>query len=174
MVASLVRKISPKTVAGDKLRRLDQKDAPAEVVLYDVFGIVNDVRKSKPDAERAWIGFVGQFEAVTPEGEIFQSGQCFLVQPITDMLYSALKQSEASSVEGHAQVQMAVRISIVAPSKSADGSFKQSMTGYEFRVKPLIESQSTSPLALIKQQAADALKTLDQPKLAAPDVKPKK
>lgn len=166
--STLVRKISPATIAAQKLRRLDailpgEKEAPKEINLYDVYGVVTGVKKSKENAERAWVGFTGNFEAVNSDGEIFQSGTVFTHQPITDMLYGALQLSEQTSEEGNGSVQFAIRVSIVAPKPG-----KPSITGYEFKIVNLIPTDSLSPLAAIKAQATAAIAELDAPRLAAP------
>lgn len=156
MAAKLIRKISPRTVAGDKLeQRLDVKDAPKEVVLYDVYGIAGKTKTGHTD-KGDWLAFKGEFEAVTPDGEIFRSGVVHLQAPFEDMLLSALMQ--AKEADENATVQFAVRVAIVPPAKG-----KPSMTGYEYQVTPLVEARDSAPMLSLREQAEQAVKALAAP-----------
>jgi hypothetical protein len=139
---NLIKKISPNTITADRLQRLDLAGAPTEVILYDLYGIVHGIRKGTTD-KGEWTQFRGQFEAQTLEGEIFGSGACFVPQPFEDMLYSQVM--SAKEADPNASVQFACRVSIVPPAKG-----KVSATGYEYRVKPLIDNPS-SPLDGVRQ-----------------------
>lgn len=156
----LLRKISPKTVCPDALRRLDASDSPKEVMLYDVYGVTNKIRTGSSD-KGEWIQFKGQFEAVTEAGEIFASGACFLPQPFEDMLYGQLQQ--AQEADAKSTVQFACRVTIVPPAPG-----KPSATGYEFRCMPLVESAETSPVAALRAHVMEQRKALSAPKQDAP------
>ncbi len=158
IAAKLLRKISPATVY-DTLPRLDIPGAPTEKVLYDVYGMTNGV-KSGSTEKGDWLSFKGQFEAVTPDGELFASGQVFLPQPFEDMLYSQLK--DAQGADDKASVQFAVRVFIVAPKKG-----KPSAVGYEYRCQPLIDAQESSPIAALRNQVKTATLALAAPAPAA-------
>lgn len=155
MSAKLLRKISPATVAEAKLQRLDIPGAPKEVVLYDVYGIAGKTKQGRTD-KGDWLAFKGEFEALTPEGEIFRSGTLHLQQPMEDMLLSALMTSQEQQ-EG-STVQFAVRVSLVAPKKG-----KPSMTGYEYSVQPLVEARDSAPMLSLREQAQNAVKALTAP-----------
>lgn len=155
----LLRKISPKTVCPEVLTRLDIPGAPAEKMLYDVYGVTNKVRTGKGD-KGEWIQFKGQFEAVTESGEIFASGAVFLPQPFEDMLYGQLAQ--AQEADEKATVQFACRVSIVQPTPG-----KPSATGYEFRCMPLVESTDASPVAALRAHVQEQRKLLAAPKAEA-------
>lgn len=159
MANKLLRKISPASVlneTGASIPRLDQKDSPLEFALYNVYGIASKLRTGITD-KGPWTSFKGQFEAVTPDGEIFISGQVFLPQPFEDMLMSSLQQAQQQ--DDKASVQFAVRVFCVPPQKG-----KPSSTGYEYRCESLIESQESSPLADLRAKVAERVKALAAPK----------
>lgn len=160
MPAKLIRRISPSDIAKEKLTRLDIPGAPAEVVLYDIYGIVNKIRVGD-NGKGQWTQFKGELEAVTPEGEIFASGSCFLPQPFEDMLLSQLMQAQEK--DDGATVSFAARISLVAPKKG-----KPSATGYEYRVMPLVDVRESSPLLTLREQAKAALLQLEDKSKTAP------
>lgn len=142
--AKLLRKISPATVCGTV-----NPDMPSPIKearnLYDLFGIAVKTKTGHTD-KGDWLSFIGEFEAVTPDGEIFAAPRCFVPQPFEDMLFAQLAQ--AQEADPKATVQFAVRVAIVPPRKG-----KPSAVGYEYTVTPLVDSRETSPLALLKEQA---------------------
>lgn len=160
----LLRKIAPATVCPEKLVRLDQPNSPSEVVLYDVYGITNSFRLGKTD-KGDFIQFKGQFEAQTPQGEIFASGSLFLQQPFEDMLFSQLESVKSQDPNG--VVQFACRISLVPPTKG-----KVSATGYEYQCIPLLQSHD-SPLDSIRSLVANAREALALPANAGSAQAPK-
>lgn len=137
----LVRKISPATVCPNSLQRLDVAGAPSEVVLYDVYGIASSFQLGTTD-KGDFIKFRGQFEAVTPDGDIVSSGAVFLQQPYEDMLFGMMEGIKAQDPNG--VVQFGCRVSIVPPAKG-----KVSSTGYEYQCAALLES-SESPLETVR------------------------
>lgn len=159
MANKLLRKISPASVmneTGITIPRLDQPNGPTEFVLYNVYGIASKLRTGVTD-KGPWTSFKGQFEAVTPDGEMFVSGQVFLPQPFEDMLMSSLQQ--AQQADDKASVQFAVKVFCVPPLKG-----KPSATGYEYRCESLIESVESSPLADLRHKVAEKIKLLSAPK----------
>lgn len=155
MAANLLKKISPATVAANKLTRLDVDGAPSEVVLYDVYGIIAKTKNGRTD-KGDWVAFVGDIEAVTPEGEVYRSPKVFLAQPMEDMLFTALM--TAQEADPGATIRFAARVSIVAPAKG-----KPSLTGYEYRVSPLVAAEDSNPMQSLRAQAQDAVKLLAAP-----------
>lgn len=144
MTAKLVKKISPRTVCPELLKRLDQPGAPKEIVLYDIYGLTNTTRTGTTD-KGDWLQFKGQFEAIVDSsGEVFNSGAVFLPQPFQDMLYGEL--SKAKEGDPNASVQFACRVSIVPPTPG-----KVSATGYEYMCMPLIDAAEESPLAHMRK-----------------------
>lgn len=154
MAATLLRKISPATIF-DKLPRLDVEGAPKEFPLYSVYGVASKVRTGKTD-KGDWVSFKGQFEAVTSNGEIFMSGQCFLPQPFEDMLFSQLQ--AAQQADEKASVEFAVRVFLVPPKAG-----KPSATGYEYRCEPLIEATESSPVLSLRAKVLEKMKLLAAP-----------
>ena len=143
----LIRKISPAKVCPNKLVRLDVKDAPKEVVLYDVYGVVNKVTAGITD-KGEWLKFNGQFEAVTPEEDTFVSGGVFLPEPMQSMMHAEL--SQALEQDPNASIKFACRVSIVPPSG------KVSATGYEYRCIPLIDAvENEGPMAELRKLVAE-------------------
>lgn len=158
MANKLLRKISPASVmneTGIMIPRLDQPNGPTEFALYNVYGIASKLRTGVTD-KGPWTSFKGQFEAVTPDGEVFVSGQVFLPQPFEDMLMSSLQQ--AQQTDDKASVQFAVKVFCVPPPKG-----KPSATGYEYRCESLIDSVESSPLADLRHKVAERVKLLSAP-----------
>lgn len=140
----LLKKISSATVCPDQLKRLDVDGAPKEVILFDVFGMVADVKRGTTQMGE-WLKFTGQFEAIVDKtGEVFQSGAIFIPQPFEDMLYAELCRAKEADPNG--SVQFACRVSIVPPPKG-----KPSAVGYEYRCTPLIDASEDSPLARMRK-----------------------
>lgn len=149
-MTTLLRRIAPKTVCEDLLTRLDIEGAPEEKKLYTVYGMATGTRQGKTDRGE-WVSFKGQFEAIRADNQKrFVSGQVFLQPPFDDMLYAKLL--DAQSQDSKAGVQFAIQVSIVRPTKG-----KPSATGYEFRVVPVIESEESSPLALLRTQVLERI-----------------
>lgn len=87
-------------------------------------------------------------------GELYQSGVCILPQFVGAQLGAALLSNKGSAVEFAFLIQ--------AKSKAS------SVTGYEFVVKPLMESKPTDSMARLMSLAG-----IDSaPKLSAPEGKP--
>lgn len=171
MASRLLKKISATTVCPDLLQRLDVPGAPAQVPLFDVYGFASGIKTSKPDSERQWCAFIGEFEAVRIDtGEVSVSGKCFIPQPMQDMLFGRIMQQKEVSTDGGANVQFAIRVKIVAPAKG-----RPSITGYEFQCETILESNDSSPMQSLRDQAKAAVLALSAPKAApAPAVEAKK
>lgn len=155
MSAKLVRKITPSTICVDELQRMDVPGAPAEKILYDVYGMAHKTKTGSTDYGE-WIAFKGDFEAITPDGEIFRSGTVHVQEPFQEMLLSALQNAKQADENG--SIQFAARVSIVPPRKG-----KPSATGYEYRVTPLVEAADSSPMLSLREKAQQAAKSLPAP-----------
>lgn len=152
-VANFLRKISPKTVMEKLGVNLLALPRPVQArVLYDLFGVTNRVKQGTTD-KGEWVAFLGEFEAVTPEGEIFQSGRAH-IPVLEDMLFAAL--AKAQEADPKASIQVALRVSIVPAPVT-----KPSATGYEYEVQSIVPPQQSNAIAALKQMAA-------QHRLAAP------
>ena len=149
-MTTLLRRIAPKTVCEDLLRRLDVEGAPERIELYTVYGMTSGTRSGKTDRGE-WLSFKGQFEAIRADNaKRYVSGQVFLQQPFENMLYAKL--IEAQQTDDKASVQFAIAVALVRPAKG-----KPSATGYEFEVRPVIESEESSPLALLRTQVLERM-----------------
>lgn len=142
--AKLIKKITPSTVCGELNPSKDR--IKEKRVLYDLFGIVVKTR-SGHSQYGDWTRFVGQFEAITPDGEVFSAPGAHIPQPFEDMLFASLAQAQEKDAK--ASVRFACQISIVPPKPG-----KASAVGYEFEVVPLVESDETNPLADMKKQVS--------------------
>ncbi len=157
MSAKLIRKISPAAVNPEALIRMDIPGAPSEKTLYDIYGVAHKTKTGHTDYGD-WTAFKGEFEAITPDGEIFRSGTCHLQEPFQEMLLAALSDAQSSNENGEGTVQFACRVSIVAPRKG-----KASSTGYEYRVTPLVEARDSSVMLSLREQAQKAALALPAP-----------
>ena len=162
--STFLRKITPKTVSeksGINLLELPRPVQPQK--LYDLFGVVTGAAlKPGKDGMAPSIQFKGRFQAVTPDGLVFDAGVAFI--PVMDsILYATVL--DAQKEDAKAQVHIALSIGIVtAPSG------KPSATGYEFDVQRLIaqEQSPTDPIAMLRAKAAEQAKQLAGPAAGTP------
>lgn len=133
--ATLVRKISPKTVIG-------KVKAPEKALrLYTVIGVSHGVKHGTGD-NGPWVAFLGSFEAVrASDGAVFQAGQCFVPKAVEDLLVSTL--THAQKGDATTAVEFAIEVG-VKPSDVA--------IGYEYTVKNLVKTSNADPLALLRQK----------------------
>lgn len=159
--AQLLKKLTAATVCEDSGGVNPDMPQPIKAArdLFDLFGVAFKFRTGSND-KGEWCQFIGQFEAVTPDGMIYAAPRCHVPQPFEDMLFSQLQAAQQS--DSKASVQFAVRVSIVPPQKG-----KPSMVGYEYRVKPLVETEAENPLALLREAAYKNTPRLEAPKRAA-------
>lgn len=121
---NLISKISVATVYGP----IDKKNPNADVMR--VAGIATGV-KTGVSTYGDWTALIGDFKAVNLEtSEVFRAGKCFLPETAMSLVLGALG-GEVSSV------QFAFEIITVEADTSC---------GYEYRVKPLVESSESDPL----------------------------
>lgn len=158
-----LKKITPKTVTeamGVNLLTLQRPVAGR--VLYDLFGVINGYKQKADDknAEKGvWTQFKGQFRAVAPTGEMWESGATH-IPVLEDMILSSLQNAKES--DPRSRVEIALRVAIKPSPEN-----KPSMTGYEFDVQRLIPAAETAsdPIVLLMQAAAKA----NPPQLAGPE-----
>lgn len=155
-----LRRLTPKSVMTEVGVNLLALQRPVESrVLYDLFGTIVRVQSKTSDttSKGVSIAFVGEFEAVTSDGEVFVSGKCF-IPVLEDVLFAAFQ--GAKDKDEKASLDIALRVAI----KTAPAD-KPSMTGYEFDVQSLIPVKSSNRIAALRQLAAQ-----NSPALAAPVV----
>jgi len=160
MSATLLKKIAPATVAAAEGTSVNP-DMPQplkhEKVLYDLFGIAVKTKTGTTNLGD-WTCFIGQFEAVTPEGTVYSAPRTFVPQPFEDMLFSQLQ--TAQEADAKATVRFAIRVAVVPPTKG-----KPSSVGYEYKVTPLIDARDNNPLAQLREEVSK-LPALQGPKVA--------
>ena len=151
-MTQLIRKLSAKSIIGN-VRQLgaatfyeggiigkEKKDAPTEVKLYSLIGIVKGFKTGSGD-NGDWVSFEGDFKAVRIiDGEIFRGPRAFISEPAQSMLEIALEKNDT--------VEMAFIVSII-PSTNA--------YGYEYRTSPLIEPKENDGILALEKVLGDKL-----------------
>ena len=150
----MLRKITLKAV-GLTVKAVQQKTAPLEdgeqCALVRVVGITTDVQTGQTD-KGEFVRLIGEFQAVNLlTGKRFASGQCILPSFIAVSIAGALKVSP--------EVEFALEIGAKADEAS--------VTGYQYTVRPLIETESNTRLSqlLSKSKALE----LPAPEMMASD-----
>lgn len=134
MSASLIKKISAKTIVG--VVAAPEKATP----LYTVMGIANGV-KTGQSTYGEWIALTGQFEAMNLEtGEAFAAPQVFLPEPLNGLIVAKVRTPDENGVTP--SVRFAVEVGI-KPSKST--------MGYEYTVRELVDASENDPLADLRK-----------------------
>lgn len=146
----LVKKVSAKTVVGANIKKLLDKSGE-NTPLYTVIGIATGI-KTGISTYGDWACLTGQFRATNMiTGELFQGSHMFLPDVAHDMAAVALSSDGVESIEIAFEIGAAL-------TDAEDGA------GYEYSVRPLIETQEADPLAAIEDRVAG----LKAPKKAAP------
>lgn len=137
--ATLVRKLSPKTVMEGKIVPRDSDGNVVAANLYTVIGVAHATKTGNSD-NGPFCAFLGSFEASrAKDGKVFQSGQCFVPKAVEDLLVSAMRAGQKD--DAHASVEFAIEVGI-KPSDTA--------IGYEYTVKNLVKTQNADPLAALR------------------------
>ena len=138
---SIVRKISTKTIGV----RVHPADLPKSGVqwLYRAFGTARGTQSGE-SSYGPWACLVGQFRAITEDGEQFDAGKLFLPGSGHDLIVGAM--------EGNDAVEFGVRVGAKID--------RESSVGYVYVVEPLFKAQEGDPLErmtrmLLKGPAAD-------------------
>lgn len=131
-----IRKITPKTVMG-KIVAPEKGSKP--VFQYAVYGTADAVKQGESNYG-TWFAFTGNFEANRHDGEIFRASVLFLPEPLQSILIDKLQDGMS--------VDVAVAV-LVKPSDSP--------TGYEYVCQPLVETQSSDALKLLREQVMKML-----------------
>jgi hypothetical protein len=146
-----LKKITPKTITDETGVKITDREwvalnLKAPLPLYDLFGVINRTKTGHTD-KGDWLAFVGRFQAVSPDGEVFDSGKAH-IPVLEDVIYSALTEAQESNPK--AAVHIAVRIGIKPAPKD-----KPSATGYEYWAERLVDAQSEDdPIARLRAEAA--------------------
>lgn len=155
----MLKKITPKTISEAVSQPYDLLELPRpngyveDRHLYDLFGVVNRIRQGATD-KGAWVQFKGRFRAVTPEGEVFESGSTHIPGGMyEDLLFAAYDEAKAKTGGQAVSIEFAVRVSIKRAPKG-----KPSATGYEYDVQPLVQRQVSAddPIERLMSEASKA------------------
>lgn len=135
MSLNIVSKLSAKKVCG-KVSKPEGKTP-----LLQVFGIATGIKTGESNFG-PWTALTGAFRATRiKDGEIFQSGTCFLPKMGTEMIAPMLKK------EGVDGLEFAFNIGVV-PSDNA--------IGYEYYVEPMLEAKENDPLEMLAKRVLQA------------------
>ena len=160
MSVNLLKKMSAATVIGQKIASVvkehlggDDKKDGGTLDLYTVFGIANGIKTGEHATNGAWVAFTGNFEANNHlDGSVARSGVVFAPAPMDSMLQSALTENAS------------VSFSFTVTVKRRDDL----AVGYEYIVKPHVETSEADPLAHLRQQTQNLLAAPEAP---APEAK---
>lgn len=145
--ASLLRKISPRTVIAEKIGTLAPKEGAPAVDLLKVFGVATGTKTGETQYGE-WTALTGMFEAVrVSDGARFQGGACFLPGAAGEMLIGALRASKEKDPD--ASVHFAVMIGVKGITKR-DGT-----AGYEFTTREIVKVQQADALADLRAKALE-------------------
>lgn len=151
----MLKKLSPKTICEDLLSAIEEK-----IDLYTIYGSASDIISGE-SSYGPWDAIVGNFEACRIDnGQIFAGIKAFIPEPMGTLLVAKVKELDVGE-----KVEFALMISI----KPAD-----TKTGYEYVCSPIIESESTSEMAKLRQQVNANLAALPAPTAGTPKAKPEK
>ena len=137
---NIINKMSAKTIVGQVKKFVPKDDTPID--LFTVYGIATG-SKTGQSTFGEWSSITGNFRAVrTFDGEEFQGPNLFLPNMAQQMVLDALAQNGVTNVE----------IAFIVGIKAND-----SEQGYEYTVKPLIETSENDPLAALAAKVSKAL-----------------
>lgn len=157
---NLLSKISAKGVMGNVIGQkavITAELAKGEKYGFRIVGLVKSTFSVVTQFGDS-TGFKGTFEAVNIRtGEAFRAGKCFLPTIATDLLESAVD----GMGEDQTELRFGFEIGLIPSDKGS--------TGYEFTVKPLIDTTENDPVAELRQQFLQ----IEAPK-AAPKAEPAK
>lgn len=151
-MATMIKKMSAKTILGKNVKTLipEGEDGAVEY-LFTIFGTAREVR-SGTGPYGDWASLVGEFEAVSPDGETFQSAQCFLPEPMHSMMVCKLREINSNAID------FAVKVLI---KKRPDLG-----VGYEYLGEMIRDAQAADPLAHMRAMVMENLKSLPAPEPA--------
>lgn len=139
MSAEILRKITLKTCGLDKTIVRNALGDKKAVELMRIVGITTSAKPGQTDLGE-FVKLMGQFKAINiVTGEAFESGVAILPNFIAQQLASALDNSE--------EVEFGLSIGC----KQSD-----SVTGYEYTVKPLVEPVVSDKLGALLEAAGMA------------------
>lgn len=132
----MLSKITSKAIVGNVAKAPDGE-------LYNVFGIVHRSEIKQTNYGDSVL-LIGSFKATRPDGAAFISGKAYLPPIVADAIDGALAQSEGP-------VEFAVQCGKKTVQK------KDGTNGYEYTVRPLIDTAENSPIDALEKRAMLAL-----------------
>ena len=128
--ATLVRKVSVKSVMEWGSRPDEIPKVGEEIKLYRVFGVSHAVKTGTGD-NGPFCAFLGSFEAVRyKDGKRFQGGQCFVPRAVEDLLVASMRSGQKN--DSTASVEFAIEVGIKGTDKSVP---------WEYTVKNLVNTE---------------------------------
>jgi len=122
------------TIGGINGIRKGFKDVTESRLVARILGIASEALR-EDGALGEYVKFKGEFRAINQDGEEFASAVCFLPKPADDLLESAIKNAGGKSVNFGFDI-------FVHPNENV-------AIGYEYKVKPLLETKPSDPLAAL-------------------------
>lgn len=163
--ARFLKKITPKTITDEVGPQIGDREWVAlnlktAYPLYDLYGVISRTKSGHTD-KGDWLAFLGQFKAVTPDGQQFDSGKAH-IPVLEDVIYSAL--SQAQDANEKASVEVALRIGIKPAPKE-----KPSATGYEYYAERLVDARpENDPISRLMHEAKAGFPALEAPASQVP------
>lgn len=166
METVLLRKLSSKTVLGQRPRFSDGDENGAEKFLYRLAGRVTGIQTGTSDFG-AWVAFKGNFQAERFDGQTFAGPKAFVPEPVQSMLEDAIQKQLADGLVP--SIQFGIDVYAVLDESAA--------VGYTFRVVPILKPADETDSLLAELNKAHALpspETVTAPAAEAPKPAAKK
>ncbi len=129
----MLKKISPKTVMGEKIT------APLEAGhLFRVVGVCSGLKTGQSNFGE-WVAFTGEFNVERNDGKRFYGTKLFLPDPVQTLLVTAVK--------GLADKSSLVEVALDVGIKPSDAPI-----GYEYTCSPLVEVAASTPLQALMER----------------------
>ncbi len=140
---TIIRKISSKSICG----KIEKPEKATR--LFTVYGHAMKTKTGSTDYG-TWTALIGRFEAVNlVTGEVFESPQCFLPEPLNTMIQVSLEECDK---EGN-RINNSVGFSVEVGVKPSDVP-----CGYEFTTKENVKADTADPLAGLREETQETLK----------------
>lgn len=154
MTATMIKKLSVKTISGDVKKfvldglKSEELENGQRFDIFSVVGIIKKVTEGEHDQYGTYYEFGGSFEGIRlidGSGQTFRAAKCFLPEVATELLVAEHNRI-CEENDGEAQpIQIALKVSAVVDETLP--------TMFSYEVTPLIKAEENDPLAMIKQQA---------------------
>lgn len=136
------------------------KDVTEARLVARIFGIVRSTETKDTNIGRSY-KFVGEFRGVNGDGEEFSSPVCYLPSPADGLL------TEAVAAAAGAPVNFGFDIFVSPKPKRTPVDL-----GYEYKVKPLLDTKPSDPMAALMAAAAPLAIAPKQAAIELPPAQP--